>query len=346
MKNEKTLKTNLSVMRITACLAIIFLHVCSSLIEMHNNTVPMTDEMVTFYYVCKIMMKWAVPVFIMITGTLLLDKTKEISPGDILKKYVWRMILVLIVFGLPMAVIREYYIAGELNMTVLLNAAGDILKMNSWDHLWYIYSLIGIYLVLPLLKHFVNHASDKEMKLVMVSVFLLVMTIPFVMWLLPDGHLNIVPVSYWVFYLLLGRYLYDAYAEGRLRREIWLAAGGVSAAAVLIWSIVAPSYADTLFGYGNPLTALSAAGIYVLFCPVDVREKYTKMVWELDRLCFCSYLIHPVFIHVTYQFLRLRPIDFMAYYIPATLGFFVFFTVITFVISRLLRKIPLIRKIT
>lgn len=346
MGKEKSLKLNLSVMRIVSCCAIILLHVCSSLIEMYNSQVPMTAEMSAFYYVCKNMMKWAVPVFIMITGVLLLDLDKKVTVEDILKKYVLRMLEVLLVFGLPMAVIREYYIAGTMNLQVILASLTDILTMHSWDHLWYIYSLIGIYLTLPVIRHFVKQASKEEMKLVMVSLFVLTLVIPFIMRLVPEGYLSIVPLSYWFFYLLLGKYLYDDYVEGSLKRNVWLILGGVSAIAVLIWGILAPAYADALFTYNNPLIALMAAAVFVLFCPVKVSEKYSRIVWELDRLCFCSYLIHPVFIHITYQFLKIRPIDFMSFYIPATAGFFILFTVMTFAISWLLRRIPLVRKIT
>lgn len=43
---------------------------------------------------------------------------------------------------------------------------------NSWSHLWYLYALIGLYLILPMLKAFVNNSNEKTLLYLISVIFI------------------------------------------------------------------------------------------------------------------------------------------------------------------------------
>ena len=52
------------------------------------------------------MMYWAVPVFFIITGVLLLNPSKSITATDCIWKYEKRIVLALLIFGIPFAILK------------------------------------------------------------------------------------------------------------------------------------------------------------------------------------------------------------------------------------------------
>ena len=57
-------------------------------------------------------MQFGVPVFIMISGALFLNPSKEVGFGLFGRKYVKRIVSVLVLFGLPMCLIKTYLSKG------------------------------------------------------------------------------------------------------------------------------------------------------------------------------------------------------------------------------------------
>lgn len=79
---------------------------------------------------------------------------------------------------------------------------------DSFSHLWYLYALIGTYMILPILKAFVD--SDKEGKGLAVALVLLLVfdfVCPLVEGLTGGEIAFYIPMTYTIFYLLLGHYM-------------------------------------------------------------------------------------------------------------------------------------------
>ena len=92
-------------------------------------------------------MYWAVPVFFMITGALLLDK--KISYKDIFSKYIKKIAIVLLVFGTTFAFVKQYALTRVFSNELINNTLLSVLEDTGFGHLWYLYVLIGLYLLLP-----------------------------------------------------------------------------------------------------------------------------------------------------------------------------------------------------
>jgi surface polysaccharide O-acyltransferase-like enzyme len=75
-------------LRLIAMFAVVILHTASPLLFYHTGN-PMQDWLVADIY--NALVRFAVPVFVMITGALLLHRDYEL--GDFLKKRIGRLIL-------------------------------------------------------------------------------------------------------------------------------------------------------------------------------------------------------------------------------------------------------------
>lgn len=332
----------ISLLRIAATLLVVGFHTCDSLTG-HPLVFPQTGAQRTFLLAAGRFASWHVPVFFMLTGALLLDPAREITPGKCVKRYAFRMALALAVFGVPFALAKRVYGAGALTPDMLWAAVTDVLTGNAWDHLWYLYTLIGVYLLLPLFRPFVRTASRREMG------YVLAVLLAFDFFTAPLERLTgwriavAVPVTYPVFYCLLGRYL----AEGLPRPLGSRPACGVilllTAAATVLTAVLAPAYLRLLTGNASPVNALAAAAAFSLCRGIAVPARWEDRLWRWDRLCFGVYLIHPVFIHFFYRILRLTPLSFGAYAV-AEPCFFLAFAALSFLASWVMSRIPPLKK--
>lgn len=155
-------------LRIAATLAVVFLHTNNTL---SNNSEQffLTKNQMVFFTTNNLLMNWAVPVFLMITGVLLLDPNRQIPYSDCIKKYARRILLALFVFGIPFSMLEILLNTKSITVNSFFEATINVINGNSWSHLWYLYALIGLYFILPMLKAFVNN-SDEETLLYLIGV--------------------------------------------------------------------------------------------------------------------------------------------------------------------------------
>lgn len=95
--------------------------------------------------------RFGVPVFVMISGALLLNR--EIELGNFLKKKVKRLIVPFIF----------YYILTAVFIVLLLNSTHGQVE-NIFAFRWYFWMILGVYLCIPIINKFIQHSSMKEIE--------------------------------------------------------------------------------------------------------------------------------------------------------------------------------------
>lgn len=96
----------LNSLRLLATLSVVFLHTSAGLLDTRDITGFDTQFGLSCY---KFTLQFGVPIFIMISGALFLNPAKEVGFGLFWHKYVKRIALALLVFGLPMCLIETYF---------------------------------------------------------------------------------------------------------------------------------------------------------------------------------------------------------------------------------------------
>lgn len=346
MKDGERL-ASISLLRITATLAVVLAHSCGALLD-NLDLFSMTGYQKNFFQICRVLSNWAVPCFFMITGCLLLDEKRIFTVKDCIFRYVNRMLLALCIFGFPMAMLMLLFETKSVSFPMLGEAAYMTLSGNTFAHLWYLYAMVGIYLIFPMLKQFTDSCSKELLDYLLVVLFLMDFCIPFLNHVF-QLELNFsVPLGGYVFYVLCGKRIRDFFAVDRkeIRFHLLTAALGFITVFLVVITVLCREGQDKLFlyltNYKSPITAVYSILIFVLF--YRIKSKCNgDVLWKLDRLCFGVYLIHPIFIQAVYRFFRITPLQAGCYPV-ALFGFTAGFVVVSFLGSWILSFVKPLKK--
>ncbi len=115
---------------------------------------------------------------------------------------------------------------------------------------------------------------------------------------------------------------------------------------IALWGVIAivnyfNFYSRQISAYDSPFIAILSIAIFTLFKKISISE--TIVLWEIDRLCFGVYLIHPLFIQFTYRAVKLTPISFENYFLMIPI-FFSVFAFCSFLGSWILGKCSYLKK--
>lgn len=339
MENKKRL--DISIMRIAATLAVVLLHTNNTLC---NNTefFKLSYKQYIFFSTSNYLMNWAVPIFFMITGYLLLDENRNINYKDCLFKYSKRIFLALFLFGIPFSIIEMIMNNHALSFIYVIESIYNVFLGKSWSHLWYLYYLIGIYLIIPFLKSFTDNTEKYTYRYVLSVLFIFNFIIIILNRLFNiEIAFKILIESFPVFYVLLGQYFKKYFLNAvKIKNIIFILLMGI--AIIIAINMIAAPNSKIYLGYDSPVIALLAITIFLLF---HNRSCYiSEFIWKIDRLCFGVYLIHPVFINLLYKGFKITPISFGKIYPIISVLMWLGFVVISFVFSWVLNKIPILKK--
>lgn len=332
---------NISVLRIISTAAVILLHTFSTLYD-NKELFDLSEGQIRNCAVIYRMFHWAVPVFFIMTGFLLLDRDKKINYEECIKKYAKKMSIVLLVFGVGYSLI--ILLSEDKNVTAMtpVKAIYMVITGKSFAHLWYLYALIGIYLVLPIIKLY-SENSDKKTKKYILTVLYIYNFMFSVIDFYIDGKIKFtIPIGYILFYILIGEYFRNEYInEKRWQKDL------MAVLIQIIFIFVLLCYSSKLYPFANydsfVIAGLSIS-IFKLFIDFEIKTQNEK-IWKLDRICFCVYLIHPFFIQVLYRILHITPLLFGKWYILSGFCFGIAFTVISFVVAKIMTMISIFKKI-
>ena len=322
-------------LRITATIAVIFLHTCSTLTQ-NQDLFFLSKEQTTFFIISYYLMHWSVPVFFMITGALLLKPEKSIPISEILRKYILRMLLAIFLFGVPFSWMDRITSGSGFSMTVIGSGFLDVITGSSWRHLWYIYILLEIYFLLPLLKAAVSGLKKKELEFTLAGLFVGCFGLNMLGRLCGISiAFAIESIGYPLFYVIMGWYLVTYAPEWTKDRRLLV---GILAGctALMVFLLQVDLFYRGLFEYESPIVAAMAIILFSLF--FNIQGPDSEALWKLDRLCLGAYLIHPFFIHMAYKYFGYLPVNRSAWQ-AVTLVFLICFTGLSFLASGVLSLI-------
>jgi len=150
------LRLNVDLIRVVAITFVIFLHVAT---EPHVAVDIMAPEEVTRWWVSNIygsLARPAVPLFIMLSGALLLQPSKLNEPLRVFfKKRLDRIGLPFLFWGIAYFAWRGF-VNGE---TLTFDSVLHGILTGPYLHFWFLYLITGLYLITPLLRVIVAYAE-------------------------------------------------------------------------------------------------------------------------------------------------------------------------------------------
>ena len=333
-----------SYIRTFACLGIIWIHVLTSGIAKYGYV--NTDAANIAYRSVVNCLKWGVPCFVMISGMLLLDPKKDIRVAYLFKRYVKRILLAIIIFGMIFTIL-DFAFSGDLTIGNLSDGLYEIFSGGSWSHLWYLYCLIGLYLLLPFYKMITRCATEQEISylLLLYVIFLSILPLLQGFGIVCGFYIHVSSIyPFWFFY---GYYMKQW--GFRKSRAFYLGLLLIATAALILLTVVRWNYdieaMDALFNYSSFLVIMQSTGMIGFLYRLRVRKdsRTDKVLCKIDQHSFGIYLIHMIAIWVAYTRIDWNPFlhgGFLGVLLLVVLSFFS-----AYALDALLRKLPLFRVI-
>lgn len=296
-------------LRVFATIAVIVLHLAGS----QMGVVAVTSQSWRVFNLYDGLVRWCVPVFVMLSGMFMLDPKRSLPLPKLLFHNCLRILVCLLFWGGVYAVVEYMAAGGVFTWLGLWRSILSALRGNTHYHLWFLYMILGLYLVTPVLRAFCRGASQGDFHWFFLLCFLFASVLPVAFQLWPNAtatlrvwyeRLDLRLVMGYVGYYAAGYYLKE-YTISRLA-EALVYVLGVLGAVVTVWgtavlSARAGGLVDILYGYFSPNVCAFSVAVVVLFRYVlGVSEERSRRprLGGVARISFGIYLVHDLFIMI------------------------------------------------
>ena len=351
----------LDMLRVAATLAVVMLHTLTGAVNLADPVIIRENRGLL---IVKDLVTWPVPVFLMISGYLFLNPEKKLSYRVMLGRYCRRIVLALFLFGVPFACMEQIAAEGGIRLEMVGKAFLMVFQGDGWSHMWYLYLILFLYLITPVLKKLLEIVPRPGVLAIMGGLVLLGSIFPFLNIL--RGKMLFPQLPAWSIYLFYYMWGYltvtgklRASGDGtrarlrqgagcRKRRHghragVFLLVGTGAVCAAMAASRVIGSY-QVQMPYNYPPTVLLSV---LLMGLAEVNREWCSRAagrkWKaVSSMSFTIYLIHPLFLNFFYKFLHVLPQDYpMALSLPA---FFAAAAGLSLLGAWCLGRIPVLRK--
>lgn len=336
---------SLDLLRIVATLAVVMIH-CSAYFVTRYGL--FSDEFVLgniFDSISRI----GVPLFLMISGALFLDENKAVTLKGILRKNVLSLGAITLIWAAIYA-LTDVFLLNPIKPVTLKSLAD--LFVDGYYHMWYLYMIIGLYIITPFLRKFVSKKNGKMVLFFIITCF----TVRFVVPLLDKIVLHFAGVDYlgvlvnklklgffgdYVIYFVAGWYLCHVGINKKCLRCIIYALGACSLMFMILYVHFTGDYKTVYDNIGVPVFVY-AVSVFVLLTNVKFKpsERGGKLLGILSRLTFGVYIIHAMVLEFYFKWLPYKSGAFL--YLAVC---FAVVLAVSVAISFAISKIPVIKKL-
>lgn len=288
-----------SLLRIVACFMVILLHVSAENFHAFGEKWWAANFYDSLTRAC-------VPIFFMISGANLLSKDETL--GTFFRKRFLKIIPPLIFWSCFFLWWLAYngVIIGSWDAWVV-----KILSGQTMFHLWYLYALVGLYALVPVLRKFYQHSSRKEHLAFILLWFAVASVYPTIMALRNDTQcgslqLGLLATQYhltyfggYIGYLLLGAYIADSRGSIMAGLAIFFSCSAATMAVTYLWSRHLGGPCEFFYIYLSPLVVGASYGLYTAFMGMKpgVPSRWVVAISDctLGIYCIHIFMIDPIF---------------------------------------------------
>lgn len=287
---------NYDYLRSISCIAIILLHVSGS----YWGVVDIKSKEYAVMTIYNGLTRFAVPVFMMLSGAFLLEPRKG---GDIkrfgkllLNFYIWSAF-----FAFQSVVFKV--VTGKDITEKLLSSSWERLLWGHY-HMWFVFLILGFYLLLPIVRRIADNKTVLEYYLVLwvITRFCVPVFTSGEKWSWINVWINKLDLNLLLGYLgyfLLGFYVRKYGVEKRMRTVTYIG-GGIGLVYAIIKTIfesrLQEKCVESYFSPGSWNVLLFSLAIFTFFTYFNNTDICYTFVKKVARNSFAIYMIHPFFI--------------------------------------------------
>ncbi len=329
----------LDVLRAIAILSVIIFHV----IENTLNTYFLSGKAAIVYNIVAQIMYYAVPMFIMISGALFLNPKKEISIKELYNKYIKKIVIALILFGILYSSIEIYFNTKVISYNMITESIKNIITGNLWAHMWYIYLILGLYMITPILKKFTSTCTLKEYNYILALLFIFTIALVDIKSFFNINiAFDILIINPYIFLFMIGDYLSRFEINKKVRALNY----------IISMTFVVIIIFNNIYHFMNMQITYTTFGIISIVASIflicknlikdNINYKVQKVFANVGKCGFGIYLIHQFFINIIFKLFK---VDFILNY--PFLGLLLYTSIIfilSYAIVYALRKIKFVAK--
>lgn len=306
----KRTKTNYiayaDIARILAAFAVVLLHVSGA--RLIREDIGSSNFIWAAAFDCA--MRWSVPLFIMLSGMLFLNKHKKLD----IKKLYTKNVLRLITAFLFWSFVYNLYTAYAECRSIPGAALGALKNVhNGAMHLWFIFVIIGLYIVLPFVRRMCENMTKREAE----CFILLSMAVTFLPKTLSSFEIFRPFIAYWekfeicyaagyVGVFVAGWYI-DTFERSKRERIISYALGmagfAYMFALTLYFSVERGVVADEFMSFKSISSFLMACAVLVWCRQAFAKKPFTRRTRSnlafYSKYTFGIYLVHELFLNIS-----------------------------------------------
>lgn len=342
------------VLRVLATVSVVFLHINAE--KFYSVDISSRNWLV--FNISDSIVRWAVPIFVMISGALFLNPNRRVNIKRIYTANITRLATAFFFWA------GVYYIVSYFYLDAKWEGYKSVLKaLTVPNYLWFIPMIIGLYTLVPIFRKVTEDKKLTEYFLA-VSFVLSVVAFNLIKVVLPLFRAGAIHetlstfstlyekscIGYLIqysFYFVLGYYLSSIEFKKAQRLLIYLI-GAIGFASTFLLTHFISHYKGSsisfFYQYFSLNVIMEAVSIFVVIKSIKWRDSFfmDKLLPHLSKISFGIYLSHMILIKLCCKYLfdlttTTRPLT-------AVLCETLIVLLGSYVISLILSKIPLINK--
>lgn len=332
------------ILRIASAFAVVLPHVCA---EYMDESFFSSEWVLRNFF--NIVCRWCVPVFIMISGALFLNKT-NLSIKTLYSKYISRIILIYIFWSTVYACLR---IGSETNLFGFIG-----IVISGPKHLWFLKMLIGLYMCLPLFWMIVK---DKKIENYFLCLSFLVSIIsPFILFLTETlsgnyfeiftdlgSTINFSMALGYSGYFVLGHYL-STFSLNSMNMRVAYAIGIACAVFLLVmtYRLAYCGIQPNIYYYRllTPFMFFISVAVFILVfqhCK-RINNAFCSLVIFLSKMSLGVYVMHILVMHIFSTYFGIDSRSFHPAYWLILYSIIIF--AVSYLISWIMSIIPFLKR--
>ncbi|GAF04942.1 acyltransferase [Saccharicrinis fermentans] len=278
-------------LRVFATIAVITLHTCDSvyLFNIYN---------LNKWWVANIIdssVRSCVPLFFMLSGALLLNKNETLH--IFLKKRFIRIILPFVFWSLIYIAywqILKIINGEEFALKTFVLFAINKLKTGAAVHLWYIYTILGLYFTFPILSKWIKNCKEIEIRyFLIIWAIIIISNLPLISLIKPN--INMMFFTGYIGFPVLGYYLdqHISLSQKHYPLLMYIIGTVITIVGTYIISKTHNSFQHAFYDYITPNVILSSIGIFLFAKYLKIDNLIVlKIINTISKNSYGMYLVH------------------------------------------------------
>ena len=338
---------SLDIARIVATLTVVMIHCSGTFVK---NYKQYTSEFI-FGNLFDSISRIGVPLFLMISGSLFLDERREVTLKNILFKNIKSLAIITIIwasiYSAVYNVMFPLLIGKSINVKSVLRGI-----VNGHYHMWYLYMIIGLYIITPFLRKFVCKENKSMVLFFIIISFCFQFLTPTINAVCKLG-LNLSFINRWldkfhldffggyITYFLVGWYIIHIGIKKKWLTYVIYFMGAVALASIVLF-VHYTGDCDTAYNDIGASVFVYSLSVFLAIknIKINFKEKTIRILAKLSKLTFGVYIIHIMVLTV---FGKLLPYsEHSAIYI---IFCFICVVSVSFIGSYIVSKTPILKNI-